>query len=268
MDILQYRDYRDYLRSELAARAGRNARYSMRAFARDLGLSPQMLSFVLNGKKGISSQTAARLVERLEMDPSQANFFLDLVSLAHATHPQARKLAQHRVDERLAIQGGFRPLDLDLFRAISDWHHAAILELTFAPGFKAEARWLGRRLGISAVEAGQAMQRLKDLELLVNEGGRWTKRDLHLSADYGKPTAALAKVARQLLLKGADALSSQGVEERDFTTMTMAIDPTRLPEAKEMIKIFRRKLCAHLEQGKRTEVYVFAPSLFRLTQKI
>jgi hypothetical protein len=48
--------------------------------------------------------------------------------------------------------------------------------------------------------------------------------------------------------------------------MTMAIDPSLLPEAKEMIADFRRKLCSFLEQGKRSEVYTFAPSLFRLTR--
>ena len=47
----------------------------------------------------------------------------------------------------------------------------------------------------------------------------------------------------------------------------MAIDPNLIPEAQKMISDFRRKLCAFLEQGNRTEVYAFAPSLFRLTKK-
>jgi hypothetical protein len=90
---------------------------------------------------------------------------------------------------------------------------------------------------------------------------------LNISASYDLPSSALRKLARQLLQKSIESLESQSQDERDITNMTMAIDPTLLPEAKKMITNFRRKLCTFLEQGKRTEVYAFAPSLFRLSKQ-
>lgn len=49
MEMTHYRDYRSYLRNELECRVNANAQYSLRAFARDLDMPPQMLSFVLSG---------------------------------------------------------------------------------------------------------------------------------------------------------------------------------------------------------------------------
>jgi hypothetical protein len=54
VEILKHRDYRAFLKSELEERMEKNSSYSLRAFARDLTVSPQMLSLVLNGKKTTS----------------------------------------------------------------------------------------------------------------------------------------------------------------------------------------------------------------------
>ena len=262
------RDYRPYLRNVLEKRIAANASYSLRAFARDLEVSPQMLSFVLNGKKGISQESAADIAERLELGPAESSYFVDLVTLNHARSPQARKLAEYRIEERLSSQTTYKTLEVEAFKAISDWHHYAILELSFTKGFKADPKWIAERLGISSFEASQAIERLKSLELFEKDKkGNLRKTELNISASYGTPSSALRKLARQLLQKASESLESQSIDERDITNMTMAIDPSLLPEAKQMISDFRRKLCAFLEQGLRTEVYVFAPSLFRLSKQ-
>lgn len=266
--LIGSQDYRQYLKAVLEERMSANPLYSLRAFARDLKISPQMLSFVLNKKKGLSPETAAEIAERLELDPAEASYFVDLVTWLHSRSEQSRKIARYRIDERISASPKYRPLDVEAFKIISDWYHYAILELTFCPDFQSDPKWIAERLGISAHEASQALERLLALELLEKDKkGRLIKTELNISASYGTPSAALRKLARQLLQKSIDSLETQSIEERDITNITMAIDPALLPEAKEMISSFRKKLCAFLEQGKRTEVYTFAPSLFRITQE-
>lgn len=267
MQVTNYQDYRSYLKGVLEKRVFANPRYSLRAFARDLKISPQMLSFILNKKKGISSRTAADFAERLELGPTDSSYFLDLVSLSRAKGSQEKKLAQRRIDERRTANTEYRFLAAEAFQAIADWQHYAILELTFIQSFKSDPKWIARRLGISPFEASQALDRLKTLGLLLPHGRDGLRKSDHrLTATFGAPSAALRKLARQLLQKAADSLDSQSIEERDVTNITMAIDPALLPEAKAMIADFRRKLCAFLEQGKRTEVYTFLPALFKITQ--
>src|SRR5690242_10123333 len=107
MEVLQYSDYRSFLKDELERRMGINAGYSLRAFARDLKMSPQNLSSLLKGKKGISAEAAATMADRLEMNPQEASYFLDLVSLAHARNPQARKIAEFRVQQHRTSQKAY-----------------------------------------------------------------------------------------------------------------------------------------------------------------
>jgi uncharacterized protein (TIGR02147 family) len=263
---MAYRDYRTYLKSVLENRVSSNPGYSLRAFARDLKVSPQMLSFVLNERKGISTEVAAEIAERLNMSPAETSYFVDLVTLAHARNAQVKRLAQYRIDERLSQGPSFKTLEVEAFQAISDWHHYAILELTFVPGFKSDPKWIAGQLGITAFEASQAIERLQKLELLDARDGELRKTELNISASYGTPSSALRKLAKQLLEKAIESLETQSIDERDVTNITMAIDPALLPEAKKMISDFRRKLCGFLEQGNRSEVYVFAPALFRASR--
>src|ERR1700733_8832696 len=97
--LKEQNDYRQYLRNVLEERTSKNAHYSLRAFARDLELSPQMLSFVLNKKRDLSPGSAAEVAERLELNPAEAAHFVDLVSLRSRV-PALHRLAKFRLQER------------------------------------------------------------------------------------------------------------------------------------------------------------------------
>ena len=57
------------------------------------------------------------------------------------------------------------------------------------------------------------------------------------------------------------------MELRDFTSMTMAIDPEKLTEAKKKIREFRRGLSEFLEAGKKEEVYRLNIQLVPVTKR-
>jgi uncharacterized protein (TIGR02147 family) len=267
MEITNYRDYRHFLKDELEARISKNSGYSLRAFARDLKITPQILSSVMKGKKSISIEVAAIMSDRLGFNPTEASLFIDLVIYAHSKNSTTKKILEFRINEKLAVNSDYKTLNIEAFKAISDWYHYAILELTHTKKFKSNSQWIAARLGISTHEVEQAVHRLKLLELIEeNSSGQLTRTDVNVSAIFGVPSAALRKFNRQLLEKAAESLEEQSIEERDITTITMAIDPERLTEAKKMIAQFRRKICQFLEQGNRTEVYSFVPALFRLSK--
>lgn len=179
----------------------------------------------------------------------------------------AQNLIRQRIEERNHAPGTYKSLTLEMFKTISEWQHLAILELTTCKGFKSDARWMATRLGISVHEVNEAVSRLKALELLEEQGSTLRKTEFHVSALSNVPDAALRTHAKQILSKALTSLDEQSQDVRDITSMTMAIDPKLLPEAKRMILLFRRRLCKFLERGERSEVYVFSPALFRLSQK-
>ena len=58
------------LRTEFSARRQRNARYSLRAFARFLGVDHATLSQILRGRRSLSPRMATRLGRRLGLAPA------------------------------------------------------------------------------------------------------------------------------------------------------------------------------------------------------
>ena len=51
-------------------------------------------------------------------------------------------------------------MSIDKFSVISEWYHYAILELTYVSGFKADYKWIARKLSITVEEAKVAIERL------------------------------------------------------------------------------------------------------------
>jgi uncharacterized protein (TIGR02147 family) len=234
-------DFRAFLTSTLLERCRQNPKYSLRAFARSLNLEPSLLSKLLSGKRAVTPKMAARLTDRLGLAPAGAT---------------------------VGSADDFRLLAEDQFRLISEWYHFAILELLQVSGFAFTERNISRALGVSVIEARDAMERLERLGLIGLERGRWRLlRQRNSTVGSAPSSAALRRQQRQLLEKAIDALEEVDPSLRDQSAITMAIDRRRLPAAKEKIKAFRRELCAFLEGGaSRQEVYVLSLSLFPVSQ--
>ena len=64
-----------------------------------------------------------------------------------------------------------------------------------------------------------------------------------------------------------ESLGRDPISRRDFSALTMIVDPTRLPEAKERVLRFKRELGELLEKGEPSEVYSLAIQLFPLTRE-
>lgn len=261
----EQQDYRTILRQELVARCRSNPRYSLRAFARDLDISPSRLSEILSGKHGLSRSRAEVIGKRLGMNNDEAQCFRDLVL---SQHPRS-KILREAARERLAsIQQppAYLELSLDAFRLIGDWYHLAIIELFHIKDFNVSASSIARALGINTDEARDALERLVRIGLISRDGSKFrvNSRDNRTTSDV--PSAAIRQAHEQLLRKAIEALYAQTVDERDFGCIEMAFDPARMAEAKEAIRRFRRdfdKKFGH--DASAAAVFCFATQFFRLS---
>jgi DNA-binding transcriptional regulator YdaS (Cro superfamily) len=68
--------YQRVLLSELKIRKARNPSYSLRAFARFLGMSPGHLSQLIRGRKSLSRRQATNITARLDLCPEERRDFL------------------------------------------------------------------------------------------------------------------------------------------------------------------------------------------------
>lgn len=240
-------DFQALLQAEFIRRCRANARYSVRAFAKYLQIDSSTLSQILRGKRNLSPAMRMKLGHRLGFSPEV--------------------LARY-VGKSAAESGEAKDLTLDTFQMISDWYHHAIYELVTVAGFQPDSKWIARKLGISSTEAQMAMDRLLRLELVrVEADGAW-RQGSPLLTTTGTPftTSAFRKFQAQVIQKAAEALEAVPIEARDQSSLTVAMRADRLPEAKELIRKFRREFCRHVQQDEaRDSVYQLGISFYPLT---
>ncbi len=243
--------FRQHLQDELLKRAKKNARFSIRAFARQLELEPSSLAQILNGKRKLTFKMCERLSLKLGISPSK------LVALMKAEAPRVTHFDR------------FNKINEDAFRTIADWHNFAILELTRTDGFKGNINWIARVLGITTAEAHTAVERLKRLNYLsVDTEGRW-KDSLSSAVNSGNEysTPAFREHQKQILTKAVEALENVPYDERVQSSMMLVGSRERVTEAKRRILNFIEELDEYMKNGDtHDEVYSISVSLFPLSK--
>lgn len=261
-------DYRSVLKAELETRRARNPRFSLRAFAKRVGLSASFISDVMRDRRGLSLSAAAQIGERLGYSAYEKRLMRAMVEASESNDESSRKQARVFLDVA-------RELDKDPFTesavaTIADWHHFAILELTDVTGFNSDPKWIAGRLGITVREVERAIQALLDLKLLTrSEAGDLKTTDSFTSFPDHTPSEARREAHRQILKKALTAIDAQEFAERDFSTVTLKFDRAKMPEAKALISEFRRTLGRKLGiPAKGDSVYCLGVQLFRLDQEL
>jgi uncharacterized protein (TIGR02147 family) len=255
-NILKTKDFKSLLQEELLKRCRKNPSYSLRSFAKYLGIGHSALTEMLNGKRSITKKSMEKLGLVLGLSMNELEGYK---MSANCSQTEAEKQ-----------QASYQQLTIDQFAIMSDWYHYAILELIKIKDFPHTTNDFARALGITKSESNIAVERLFRIGLLEkNEEGSFVEINNGFATNISGnlSSAGSKKLQKQILEQSIDALMTLPIEVRNHTSMTMAIDPKLLPEAIEKIKKFRRELSEFLEtSGTPTEVYQFSLSLFPVTQ--
>lgn len=255
---------RMFLQNEYESILRIDSGFSMRKFAAEGGVSVSFLSRVLGGHRHVSHNVAAQMAGRFKWETKKTALFLAIVSYEEAPEGDTKSQALARLSSLSADRSAYSEMAPDLFAIISKWHHSAILEMASCPDFSGSPRDIARSLGITAIEVDLALDRLRRVGALEKLGETWHVR-LDRITTGGVPSAAIRGYHQQVLNLASHALEHQSMERRDFSGVTMAIDPKRLPEARVLIQKFRRELTELLNSPSEVrEIFQLSVQLFQL----
>lgn len=259
------------LRSHFLARREKNSAYSIRAFARDSGLSQAFLSYVLKGERRLSIRKAVAMSAKLKLAENERDALLQAVAhdrwgmeIADAGDG-AGSSHRYRAEEE-----EFAALAMDQFEAISNWYHLAILDLTFLKQFKPEVKWIASSLGITTVEAREAIERLSRLGLLDTREKRWKKSKRKIVVPTSRSVDAVRAFHRQMISKALaelDRTDSASFARREISGYTVTVDPRKIPEARKLIARFQARLAEFLMDGEPSDLYQINVQFFSLLKK-
>jgi uncharacterized protein (TIGR02147 family) len=249
------------LLQEFNRRVRVNARYSLRAYARALGLSSGALSEILRGQRPISLKGAVKISKALGLGQAEAKKFYEAVETQKRS--ALSELAWNAPPPRPLDR---KQLDEDAFHLVSEWYHFAILNLMDCEGFRWQARYIARRLGVSISQAQMAMGLLLRMGLVARQEEQVRASQDFVLSPSGISSAAIRKYHRQMLEKASQALELQKVSEREMTGIGFAIDPGKVDQIKKEMADFQDQIIAKYSKGKKHEVYFLEMALFRITK--
>lgn len=231
------------LRHELDKRMKRNPSFSLRAFAKFLEISPTTLSQVISNKRNLSMKTGSDILQRLGFSPNEqlnliANFESNIIDIKNT-----------QISE-------------DKFQLISDWFYLAILSLGELPNTKADPRWIAKRLNITQAMANTALQRLERLNIIKIKNGSFKQIHPPFKTSDDIPSAAIRSYHTNILNLAIEKLETVDVKNREYSSVTMAINSKNLSRAKEMTRKYKKEMSKLLETGKVDKVYHLAIQLF------
>lgn len=240
--------FSDLLRKSYKASKDQNPRYSLRAFARKMGLSISTLSEVLNSKTKLSKKRMTDVVNRLDISDAQKKRFARSIGVMFEGSPSAEKTVS---------------ADQDF---LSNWLNRALLiffdtqeasQLTDAP------RVLAKRFDVSIADIKQGLSLLVGRGMLIeHDNGTYSKPSEIWKTSDEVSSEFVKNHHRSDFDLGLRALEKIPVDQRDFTSMMFAGDARQVAELKAEIRRFYDRALLIMENGSKNEVFQMSINLF------
>ncbi|MGE0764185.1 MAG: DUF4423 domain-containing protein [Bdellovibrionales bacterium] len=235
---------KDLLEDKYLELKRRNSRYSLRAFAKKINVSPAALSEIMSLKRRVSIRKAFDLLTPLNIAPEA------LENLAKQYDPNLSldALAKLRNEAVEIILNKNHHL-------VADWRYPAVFSLIRMENFNPQPSRLARKLGLKVTEVTKILSELFDLDLIFkDQNGRTQARRVVFRNDEQTPPEVGSAAKINALKGGIRAIQKKAHGEYAFTSVG-AYDPDKLKDALMIIEDFVKKLSIYMSSGKTTDIF-------------
>ncbi len=247
--------------------------YSLRALARDVKLSPGMVSQILSKRRTPSQEAIDEFAKALRIKSADV-LILKKSAILHG----GRRNAAHRIladyieeDASVLAYRKYSKNDPASLSALTRWYHMALLELLTCDLPSTDERALQAYLRISLTELRAAIGTLASGGFIEKRDGRWEKKTLHIEFPEEASQATTRQYHRMMITRALNIMTEQQnpeeVKRRRIIGATVAVNPENIPKAIEKLNRFLFKMTQTLGTGPCSEVYQLNLQLVPLTKE-
>jgi|GEM_PF-4309555 len=265
-------DHVDYLNQEFQNRKSRRPLYSLRAFARDLGLAPSSLTDFFKNRIYFTEARTQQIGQRIGLTPEQIQHWNDLMEVRTLKNLERKKILNVRIQSR--IRTSQNKLEIEEFQVISEWFHLALLELIeMNPAKYQDLKLAAKDLNLPLRTVHIAFKRLIKLKLLnIQSDGSY---QIVASTKVGSettPAAAIRNFMHQVLNKAARAIDTQDLKHRFSTATFISLTTQDRKQLIQELDTFTMKLLTkYINKRKstipRNELYCLTLQFFNLLKE-
>lgn len=260
--------YRKILQDEFEKRTKKNCNYSLRAFARDLAVSPSLISRVLSGQRNLSLSKARQIARTLFKDLKKRRIFIYSVEYETSKICSEKKEYLQKL-ERIYPDNESRNLKLDVLKIISNWYHVAIMDMTDLYDFNLKYNTtlkIAKYLGVDQKEVKESIERLISVGLLKRENKKILKRHHKLVSPSGVSNQSIKEFHKQMLQKATTAITRQSIKRRYITGQTITISQEAYQDICEQVCKFQESVgqIIHSDVNQKNKLYHLGVQFFDL----
>lgn len=269
MDILAYTDYRAYLRDIYENRKESNPIWSYRFMASRLEIDPGQLVKILQGKLHLPQRAVGAAIRLCGLDGRDGAYFEELVRFARAHSAEESS----RSFERLAALRGVAsaPIQVDQAEYYRSWHHTVVRALLGLAPFRGDWKTLGALClpQLATEQAKASVELLERLGIAVrDEQGALRLSDSHVAPGEGVPVELVRQFQKDTIDLAKNALDTIPREEREISTITMALSESDIGLVQGWVRDLRRQVQSLAENTRDPDrVYHLNVQLFPVARK-
>lgn len=263
------------LKSFFDKKRAKNTYFTLRGFAKKLGVSPSFASRILSGKQDLPIERLNQIAEILEIDSVNITLikknllmdYLKIIQLSPSEYKELFSTTQLPVENYKEIT-----VPEKQFNVFDPWYNAALLDFSTCHNFRLDFKWLEKQLKVPADELQKSWNFLLEQGYIKStETGHYEKTDKHLRLSSTLSIPTLRRFHKNVINKSLEELNNK-VEQRHFerrliTSATVAVSPEKIEEAKKKIMNFMMELSLFCSQDSQCQdVYALGCLFFPLSQ--
>lgn len=242
-------DYRKILREHYHRRKEAMPLYSYRMMGQKLGVDGSHLFRILQGINHLPVRCVPAAKELLELSGRSAEYF-DLLVAAGRTVKQSKK--EELLKKAYALRDVERTaLDSSEMKFLSNWYIPVIWSYLEVSEGKINLKEIAARLvpSITIKEVEEALEILKNLGFVRKlSSEKYGLFQSHLTISGQEKAAAIRKFQLQNLQHAMESIERFLPEDRDISTLTIAVDANCFADLREMSREFRRQVQKRVEE--------------------
>ena len=264
--ILQYLDFRDFLRDYCDQRRAADPEFSQRTFAREAALPPSsssLLPAIVKGRRNLSQNLRIKFGKALKLGDRDYRYFDLLVQFNQAKGMTEKnfffaQLSKFR-SSRAQIVGETQ------YRFFSKWYYSAVWnyfgidQKTKHPGAIAQRIYPA----ITQSQAEEAVQLLLEIGLIKKTASGYAVTDKHIYTEKNVQAMAARQHIQELTGMAMQVFESLPAESRQYNALMFSISEDGFKAIKDRIRSFQEELREIIDRdGKEDRIYTLTMQLF------
>lgn len=265
--IFKITSFREILLTELQNRQKKNPNYSMRAFARDLGMKQSSLFDVLSGRIGMSVKTALKVTENFGFNPVEKQYFCDLVARHHSRSKLQRQLAEDRL-KKIWSSIDQKIISDSQIQYISKWYYPVILEIAGLYQGQVDITTISKHLNLDLKEIKHAVLALQKLGLLNVEGTKVSVAINYYKIEKTIPSDVIRSFHKSTLDMAKIKIETEPLQKRKFLSTVFSVNKKDILKARQRLEELHKQFIEEFKSDQNQDaVYALNFQYYSLTEK-